>query len=196
MLGFATVDVVPEETYTVWLTSRSDGMRVNHTNAVVFRFDDPKPWERRLPEQMIADRVVLLTNPDLADLAGVSKPITVADVALLASATGELQALVTGAFEEHRSRPGKADLVEPAFRALPAPVDMQALAEAPPAARTLAVAQALSQAWSAWLGAEQERVRRSHYVPWDGPFEARQTLREFPPEFQERLHPQPLGKYR
>lgn len=195
MLGFATVDVVPDETYTVWLTSRTEATRASHTNAVVFRFDDPEPWERRLPAQMVADRAILLTERTDPGLARVERYLTADDIAVMAAAADDLQAVVSKAFDDYRSRPGKADLVEPTFPRVPEPVDQRPLVDRPPAERTLVVANALARTWSAWLGTEQERVKR-RYVPWLGEPQDQQVLREFPSNFADRIWPHPLEQYR
>jgi hypothetical protein len=68
MLGFATVDHVPGRTVTVWLTGRVEALRAGHTNATTLGLSNVRALD--LLEQLIADRVVLITGATaLADEA-------------------------------------------------------------------------------------------------------------------------------
>jgi hypothetical protein len=191
MLGFATVDVVAGETYTVWLTSRTERTRANHTNAVVFRFDDPDPWERGLPQAMLANRLVLLTEGTDARDAEVKEPLNADHLLAIASATRDLQDTISTSFEQYRAQPGKAELIEPTFHGIPQALDQSTLRDLPPEDRTLQVANALSRTWTAWLTTELERTKRARYVPWDGypsaSNEECREVREFPARFIEAL---------
>lgn len=191
MLGFATVDVVPDETYTIWLTSRTERTRANHTNAVVFRFDDPEPWRLGSPKQMLGDRLVLLTDGTDPAAAEVEGHLTWDHIAILAAVTKDLQDTITESFERYRNLPGKADLLEPTLPGIPEPADASALRDETAHDRTLRVADALARTWTAWLSTELERTKRSHYVHWEGDAfataEERREVREFPDKFIEAL---------
>jgi hypothetical protein len=165
VLGFATVDLSSrDDILTVWLTSEEKATRAGHTNAVTFSLSDDTTPRRAL--SMICDRYVVLT-----DRTPREHPLIVGwgaepcDLAMLARQTTAAQAAIMTAFEEHRSEPGKADLIEPVLPPVPQPFD-QAAVEANTAQRlTLAVANQVMRTWTAWLTTEGERVKRWAYMP-------------------------------
>jgi hypothetical protein len=69
------------------------------------------------------------------------------------------------AFEEHRSKPGRADLIVPVLPPVPQPVDQATLEAGPAQQVTLAVANQVMRTWTAWLTTEGERVKRWAYMP-------------------------------
>lgn len=164
MLGFATVDLsTGDNTVTVWLTSMQ-GVDAGHTNAVIFNLGDDTTPRRALG--MICDRYVVLTDrtpPEHSILSGWG--IEPCDLAMLAEQTIAAQAAIMGAFEEHRSKPGKSGLIEPVLPLVPAPFDQGALEAGTPQQLTLAVANQVMRTWTAWLTTERERVKRWAYMP-------------------------------
>jgi hypothetical protein len=121
MLGFATVDLsIPDNTLTVWLTSGQGAADAGHTNAVTFNLDGDTTPRRALG--MICDRYVVLTDrtPRMHPLL-ISWGVEPCDLAMLAKQITAAQGTVMAAFEEYRSKPGKADLMSrscPLFRHL------------------------------------------------------------------------------
>jgi len=165
VLGFATVDLsTRDDTLTVWLTSVKDATHAGHTNAVTFNLGNDTTIRRALG--MICDRYVFLTSrtprkhPILTDWG-----VEPCELAMLAGQTATAQAAIMAAFEAHRSKPGKADLIEPDLPPVPAAVDQAALETGTPQQLTLAAANQVMQTWTAWLTTEGERVKRWTYMP-------------------------------
>jgi hypothetical protein len=165
VLGFATVDLSSrDDTLTVWLTSEENATRAGHTNAVTFGLSDETTPRRAL--NMICDRYVVLT-----DRTPREHPVLIGwgaepcDLAMLAGQTTAAQAAIMTAFEEHRSKPGKADLIEPVLPPVPQPFDQAALEADTAQQLTLAVANQVMRTWTAWLTTEGERVKRWAYMP-------------------------------
>jgi hypothetical protein len=188
MLGFATLDLSTKDgTLTVWLTS-AQGAEAGHTNAVTFNLNDDTTRRRALG--MICDRYVVLTDrtPRQHSLL-TGWGVEPADLAMLAEETTAARATIMSAFEEHRSKPGKADLIEPALPPVPAPSD-QAVSQADtPQLLTLAVANQVRRTWAAWLATEGERVKRWTYLPGGRKGETPALL---PAKFIKRNNVQPI----
>jgi len=165
VLGFATVDLwTRDDTLTVWLTSAQDVTHAGHTNAVTFILGDDTTPHRAL--SMICDRYVVLTDRSPREHALLigwgAEPC---DLAMLAEQTTAAQAAIMAAFEEYRSKPGKADLIEPVLPPAPQPFDQAALEAGTAQQLTLAVANQVMRTWTAWLTTEGERVKRWTYMP-------------------------------
>jgi hypothetical protein len=165
VLGFATVDLsIRDDTLTVWLTSAQGATHAGHTNAVVFSLGDDTTPRRALG--MVCDRYVVLNDrtprehPLFIDWG--AEPC---DLAMLAGQTTAAQAAIMAAFEEHRSKPGKADLIEPVLPPVPRTFDQAALDAGSPQQLTLAVANQVMRTWTAWLTTDGERVKRWAYMP-------------------------------
>ena len=188
MLGFATVDLsLHDNTLTVWLTS-VEGTDAGHTNAVTFSLGDDAAPRRALG--MICDRYVVLTDRTPREhplfIGWGAEPC---DLGMLAKQTTAAQATITAAFEEHRSKPGKADLIEPVLPPVPAPIDQAALEAGTPQQLTVALANQVMRAWTAWLATEGERVKRWTYMPGGRKGEAPALL---PAEFTQHNTVQPV----
>lgn len=165
VLGFATVDLSTQDsTLTVWLTSAQGVSSADHTNAVTFNLDDESTPRRALA--MICDRYVVLTDrtPREHPLL-IGWDVEPADLAMLAAETTAAQAAVMAAFEKYRSKPGKADLMEPTMSPVPVPFDQTPLEASTPQQLTLALANQVMRTWRAWLTTEGERVKRWTYMP-------------------------------
>jgi hypothetical protein len=189
MLGFATVDLsIQDNTLTVWLTSGQGAADAGHTNAVTFSLGDDTTPRRALG--MICDRYVILTDrtPRTHPLL-IGWGVEPCDLAMLAKQITAAQATVMAAFEEYRSKPGKADLMEPILPPVPAPFDQAALEAGTPQLLTLAVADQVMQTWKAWLTTEGERVKRWTYMPGGRKGEAPALL---PAEFIQHNAVQPI----
>jgi hypothetical protein len=189
VLGFATVDLLSRNnTLTVWLTSVQGATDASHTNAVTFNLDDDTTPRRALG--MICDRYVVLT-----DRTPRHHPILVGwgvqpcDLAMLAEQTTAEQAAARASFGEYRTRPGKADLIEPILPPVPAPLDQAALDAGTAQQLTLAVANQVMRTWRAWLITEGERVKRWTYMPGGRKGETRALL---PAEFEQHNTVQPI----
>lgn len=193
MLGFATVDHVPGRTVTVWLTGRDEVQRAGHTNAVTFDLDDARALN--LAEQMIADRVVLVTDTSAAEILPISNPLTREDLRLLTAPTERLQADLLAAWEDWRSKPGKQNLADITLPAVPGLADRDFAGQDvdPATKRTLYLADLFARCWTAWLTTEGERQKRAKSMP--KPLSS-QDFSEFPEEFAARLTPVPLRAYR
>ena len=115
---------------------------------------------------MICDRYVVLTDrtPREHPLL-IGWDVEPCDLAMLAEQTTAAQATIMAAFGEHRTRPGKADLIEPDLPPVPAPLDQAALEAGTAQQLTLAVANQVMRTWTAWLTTEGERVKRWTYMP-------------------------------
>jgi hypothetical protein len=164
VLGFATVDLLTADSaLTVWLTS-AEGVKVGHTNAVIFDLGDGTVSHRALG--MICDRYVVLTDrtPREHPLL-VGWGIQPCDLALLTKQTMAAQENLMAAFAEHRAKPGKANLMEPVLPPVPPPLNQAALEAGAAQQVTLAVADQVMRTWTAWLGTERERVKRWAYMP-------------------------------
>lgn len=188
MLGFATVDLsLRDNALTVWLTS-VEGTHAGHTNAVTFSLGDDTAPRRALG--MTCDRYIILT-----DRTPREHPLFIGlgadpcDLALLAHQTATAQATIMAAFEEHRSKPGKADLIEPVMPPVPAPIDQAALEAGTPEQLTLALANQVMRTWQAWLDTEGERVKRWTYMPGGRKDETRALL---PAGFTQHNTVQPI----
>lgn len=167
MLGFATVDLsTRDHRLTVWLTSPGldTASAPTHTNAVSFDFAE-KDVSRRA-WSMTCDRYVVLTDRTPADHEVLAEwGVKPCDLAMLAKQTVAAQEVVMSAFAAYAARPGKAELVEPSMLALPTPLDQASLQTCTPEQVTLAAANQVRRIWTAWLGAERERVKRWMYMP-------------------------------
>jgi hypothetical protein len=165
VLGFATVDLSSrDDILTVWLTSAQGVTHAGHTNAVTFGLGEDTTPRRAL--SMICDRYVVLTDrTPREDALLISWGAEPCDLAMLAGQTTTAQAAIMAAFEVHRSKPGKADLIEPVLPPVPKPLDQAALEAGPPQQLTLAVANQVMRTWTAWLTTEGERVKRWAYIP-------------------------------
>jgi hypothetical protein len=196
MLGFATVDRQPTaDTTAVWLTSRIDTTVVRNTNAVVVRLDDPdhdtKVWS------LTADHALVLTDgtePPLPFL----HPNRVGVFDELMELTAAHQERICQAIRAYSQR-NRAKLVLPKF--LPTPILAAAERDAPQF-RALAVANYVGAVWETWLFTDEQRHRRtvtprSGKTPWIMPPELNSpTIAAFPPEFADRVRPEPLSARR
>ena len=141
---------------------------------------------------MICDRYVVLTDrtPRKHSLL-IGWGVEPADLAILAEESTATQATIIAAFKEHRSKPGKADLIEPVLPPVPAPFDQAVLEAGTPQQLTLAVANQVLRTWAAWLATEGERVKRWTYMPGGRKGE---TLALLPAEFIKRNTVQPIRR--
>jgi hypothetical protein len=165
VLGFATVDLsTRDDTLTVWLTSVQDATHAGHTNAVSFGLGEDTTPRRAL--SMVCDRYVVLTDrTPREDALLISWGAEPCDLAMLAGQVTAVQAAIMAAFRAHRSKPGKAGLIEPVLPPVPEPLDQAALEAGPAQQLTLAVANQVMRTWTAWLTTEGERVKRWAYMP-------------------------------
>jgi len=193
MLGFATVDHVPGRTVTVWLTGRVEALRAGHTNATTLGLSNVRALD--LLEQLIADRVVLITGATALDVLPIQHPLTRDDLTLLTEPTQQLQTELVSAWDEWRSKPGKKDLVDIPLPAVPDLADRNFSGSGvdPAVKRALSLADLLSRCWTAWLMSESERQKRANSLP-EGL--SAPSIRVFPQEFATRLTPVPLRAYR
>ena len=193
MLGFATVDHVPGRTVTVWLTGRVEARRAGHTNATTLDLRDVRALD--LLEQLVADRVVLITGATAVDVLPVGHPLTRDDLRFLTEPTQQLHTELLCAWDEWRSKPGKKDLVDIPLPAVPdlADRDISGPAVDPAAQRALSLADLLSRCWTAWLMSESERQKRASGLPEEL---SQPSVLVFPQEFATRLTPVPLRAYR
>ncbi len=196
MLGFAIVDNQPAATATaIWLTSRLEGSQVGHTNAVVIRHDDErhdtKVWN------VTADRAVVLTTGTAAPIAFKHTIELKAFDSLLAETSG-FQKRIIDAVAEYAGRTKSKNLVGPAFTAHW--IELKPADHDEPAYRALSAANYVRDVWAAWLATDEQRLRRtinprSGRAPWIMPDDlGATTLAEFPPEFGQRVKPEPLVK--
>jgi hypothetical protein len=165
MLGFATVDLsIRDHSLTVWLTSVETDIRVAHTNAVVFDLAEDEVSRRGW--SMACDRYVVLTDRTPRDhLVLAEWGVAPCHLATLVKQAAAAQEAVMAAFAEQATRPGKADLMEPALPLIPPPLEQAPLEGGSPQQLTLAVANQVARVWTAWLAAERERVKRWSYMP-------------------------------
>lgn len=194
MLGFAIVDSQPSANETaVWLTCR-DGSRVGHTNAVVIAHDDErhddKVWN------LTADRAVILTS-DTTPPIPFQHTLGVDVFDGLVDATSAHQESIAAAVADYAARTKNRNLVIPTFSNAP---QLKVDSRDDPAYRALSVANYIAGVWAAWLGADEQRVRRSTdprtgKSPWVMP-EAlgSPVLAEFPAEFAQLVRPEPVVK--
>lgn len=191
MLGFAMVDLsIRDHRLTVWLTSPGldTAAAPVHTNAVSFDLDEDDVSRRAW--SMTCDRYVFLTDRTPADHEVLAEwGVKPCDLAMLAEQTIAAQEAVMSAFAEHAAKPGKAELVEPSMPAVPTPLDQAALQTRTPEQLTLAVANQVRRIWTAWLGAERERVKRWMYMPGGRKGEKPALL---PAEFVQQNSVQPV----
>jgi hypothetical protein len=194
MLGFAIVDRQPAANATaVWLTCR-EGSRAIHTNAVLIQHEDErhdaKVWN------LTADRAVVLTDGTTPPLP-FENALRVDAFDGVIDETSVLQQTIADAVAEYAARTKNRNLVVPVFSRAP---DLKIDSRDEPAYRALSVANYVAGVWSAWLGADEQRVRRSvdprtGKPPWIMP-EAlgSPVLAEFPPQFAKIVQPQPVFK--
>ncbi len=188
-MGFATIDVDSQNTVTVWLTARLGTTAVDHVNAVTFAASNGSDFD--LVEQMVADHAILVTPRTGPDMVPFHWPQPAAvDVKPLAEAAIELESVILTDFELRRTVKGKENLVEPTFLTVPELLDISVVEGIPLA---LAVANHFAQTWRAWLHAENERYKRRNHMPAGY---RTSSLREFPEEFGQNLHPLPVRVYR
>ena len=189
MLGFATVDLsIQDNTLTVWLTSVA-----GPTDAGAHECRHLQPGRRHDTSPgagMICDRYVVLTDrtPRKHPLL-IGWGVEPCDLAMLAKQITAAQATIVAAFGEYRTKPGKADLIEPVLPPVPAPFDQAALEAGTPQQLTLALANQVMRTWTAWLTTEGERVKRWTYMPggWKG-----ETPALLPAEFMQHNTVQPI----
>jgi hypothetical protein len=196
MLGFAIVDRQPPAKATaVWLTCHLDGCRVNHTNAVVILHDDDrhdvKVWN------LTADRAVVLTDGTTPPIV-FKHALAVDAFAGLLEETSVYHQRIIEAVADYAKRTKNKNLVAPAFARNR--VELKPDSRDEPAYRALSVANYVRDAWAAWLGTEEQRVRRTinprtGKPPGIMPDELGSTeLADFPAEFGKLVLPEPLVK--
>jgi hypothetical protein len=167
---------------------------VGHTNAVVIRHGDERHDDKIW--NLTADRAVVLTE-------GTSPPLPFQHALAvdafdgLVHATSEHQESIAAAVADYAARSKNRNLVIPTFSKAP-PLKMDSRDE--PAYRALSVANYVAGVWAAWLGADEQRVRRTidprtGKSPWIMP-EAlgSPVLAEFPQEFARLVHAEPVVK--
>jgi hypothetical protein len=193
VLGFAIFDRQPTADATaVWLTCR-EGSQVGHTNAVVIPNDDQR-YDIRV-WNLTADRAVVLTNGTVPSRT-FEYAIGVGAFEGFLDEIATHQQLIEAAVADYAALTKNKNLVTPEF-----PGTRPALAVDPrhqPEFRALAVANYVRTVWTAWLAADEQRVRRAinprtGTTPWIMP-EALGSpeLAEFAPEFTKLVQPEPL----
>lgn len=194
LLGFAILDSQPSSDETaVWLTCR-EGSRVGHTNAVVIRRDDEhhdyKVWS------LTAGRAVVLTAGTTPPLA-FQHTLSLDAFDGLVRETSDHQKSIAAAVADYARRGKNPNLVIPTFAKAPR-LAMDSRDQ--PAYRALSVANYVASVWAAWLGADEQRLRRSvdprtGETPWIMPEELGSTvLAEFPQGFAQLVHAEPVTK--
>ncbi|WP_156628709.1 hypothetical protein [Mycobacterium sp. 1274756.6] len=195
MLGFAIVDKQPSADATaVWLTSRVEDTRANHTNAVVIAHDDEhydyKIWA------LTSDRAVVLTDGTMP-AAPFTRTLTRASFDRLIDETLDHQKRVDDAITAART--SKRKLVAPDF-----PRDKPSFVaddRDKPQFRALAVANYVAKVWRFWLLTDDQRVRRTVDARTGDPAGAMPpglddpSLAQFPPAFAELVQPEPLTRW-
>lgn len=179
MLGFAVVDVRPDESVTVWLVSQDSPTWVENTNAVTFAPDAERLDERLTA--MVADRYVFTTDRTPRDVPALARvgAAPVGAAVLRGAVTDEL-ARMAGEYQAEVASRGKGrPLVEPDWPTLP---DTERCVTA------LDLANALRATWTAWLRLDGLRVQRTYLTP------AGDQPRLLPPAFVEAatVHPLPV----
>ncbi|WP_153995411.1 hypothetical protein [Mycobacteroides abscessus] len=194
LLGFAILDSQRSSDETaVWLTCR-DGSRVGHTNAVVIRRDDEhhdyKVWS------LTAGRAVVLTAGTTPPLA-FQHTLSLDAFDGLVRETSDHQKSIAAAVADYARRGKNPNLVIPTFAKAP---QLAMNSRDQPAYRALSVANYVAGVWAAWLGADEQRLRRSvdprtGETPWIMPEElGRTVLAEFPQGFAQLVHAEPVTK--
>lgn len=192
MLGFAVVDRQPSSDDTaVWLITRVEDARANHTNAVVISHTDErydyKIWA------LTADRAVVLTDGS-SPPAAFNTTLAVEVFDRLISESLDYQKRIDDAVAAARS-PGR-DLVDPDFpRVIPEliPGDRDE-----PQFRALAAANYIASVWRFWLLTDEQRVRRTTNPKTGKPPGIMTaelgdpTLAVFPPGFAAMVKPEPV----
>lgn len=194
MLGFAIVDRQPSANETaVWLTCR-DGSRVVHTNAVVIRHDDERHDDKVL--NLTAGRAVVLTEGTTPPLP-FQHALGLDAFDGLVQATSDHQESIAAAVADYAARTKNRNLVIPTFSKAPQlKMDRHDTA----AYRALSVANYVEAVWAAWLGADEQRLRRSidprtGKPPWIMPETlGSPVLTEFPQEFAQLVQAEPVVK--
>lgn len=192
MLGFAIVDRQPASDATaVWLTTRVEDTRANHTNAVVMANDDERYADKIWA--LTADRAVVLTD-GTSPPATFENPLTVESFARLISEALDYQKRIGDAVAAARTP--KRKLVDPDFpRTIPELVPDE---RDEPQFRALAAANYIANVWSFWLLIDEQRVRRTTDArtgkpPGLMPPELGDlTLSMFPPAFGTLVKPEPV----
>ncbi|MGW6698242.1 hypothetical protein [Nocardia sp. NPDC055049] len=188
MHGFAIVDRQPVADVTaIWQTTRTENL-VRHTNAVVIEHNDPE-YNTKV-QSLTANRCVVLTQgSELPPKLVHAQHIDFLDDFLdrITAHQGRILEATT-----NYSRREKTKLICPQF----APVAALAAPEADePRFRALAVANYVCAMWTAWLSAEEQRVRRTvspktGNSPWImTPDLSSRTIAEFPTGFAEGVKP-------
>lgn len=194
LLGFAILDSQQSSDETaVWLTCR-DGSRVGHTNAVVIGRDDEhhdyKVWS------LTAGRAVVLTAGTTPPLA-FQHTLSLDAFDGLVRETSDHQKSIAAAVADYARRGKNPNLVIPTFAKAP---QLAMDSRDQPAYRALSVANYVASVWAAWLGADEQRLRRSvdprtGETPWIMPEELGSTvLAEFPQGFAQLVHAEPVTK--
>ena len=116
MLGFAIVDRQPKANATaVWLTTRVDRCRVNHTNAVVIQHDDERHDAK--VRALTSDRAVVLTDGTTGPLP-FKHAIDVKALDALIEETSAHQQFIADAVATYAAQSKNKNLVIPDFQKL------------------------------------------------------------------------------
>ncbi len=196
MLGFAIVDAQPSANATaVWLTSRLEGSRVGHTNAVVIQRDErrheSKVWN------LTADRAVVLTTGTAPPIP-FAHSITLELFETLLDEAAAYQERITEAVAAYAKRTKNKNLTAPNFVNRRPQLNRDDRDE--PSYRALAAANYVRDSWTAWLATDEQRVRRTMNPrtgkpPWIMADDLGDpTLADFPPGFGQLVRPEPLVK--
>lgn len=196
LLGFAIIDRRPDSgRVAVWLTSRTEAKRAEHTNAVVVDLAEGRRATTQLFD-LTRLRAVLATEPStVCDLGLTEEVILPIDLQRLILETKEQQGRIISAIEEYGRRSRNRYLVKPDFLSEPR---YAAAHNCCSVARVLELAEYLRASWEAWLVTEHERVRRTVQprtgdTPWMMPESMNSpTILELPSSFRERLPIQSL----
>ncbi len=196
MLGFAVVDRLPSgDTTAVWLTSRVEPDRAEHTNAVTLSDSDPD-WDRKF-RSLIADRIALLT-PGSDAPSFLCNAVSVEVLENFRREIDQLQSRIVDAVTEYSERTRSKNLVRPTFSPTPSPDDLD-LSSRNPALRALATANLLQRLWTCWLVTEEQRRRRSidpknGTSPWIMPEDmSAAAIAELPPCLSDKSSLQPAS---
>lgn len=155
MLGFATVDNGGSTGVTVvWLTSRVQPNRAEHTNAVTLYAAD-EDCENKF-QALVADRLLVLTQGSIApEWLPSAKTVEAIDGWVEYTAARQDQICAAIAMRS-------TNLVQPTFPTRPSMDDINISVElADQVKRTLITATYVARTWTAWLETEQQRLKRT-----------------------------------
>lgn len=179
MLGFATVDHAGSSgTTVVWLTSRIEPNRAEHTNAVTLGANDEDGGHKF--QVLVADRLVVLTQGSVAP-EWLPSAVTADLIDEWVEYIRQRQEQICAAIAKRSS-----NLVQPTFPPIPSLDSIEVSAGlSDQVKRTFITATYVARTWTAWLETEQQRLRRTvdpktGATPWIMPDALSGPLEEIP----------------